>query len=77
MYVVGEGSFKGLVTLFRPVGSIRKVVKLVSGPKEIAARGSGGALQAPPVRMHFLESERQFWQQNCYVTMKSSPASVM
>ena len=28
----------------RPVGSIRKVVRLVTGPKEIAARGSGGAL---------------------------------
>ena len=28
----------------RPVGSIRKVVRLVTGPKEIAARGSGRAL---------------------------------
>ena len=28
----------------RPVGSIRKVVRLVTGPNEIAARGSGGAL---------------------------------
>ena len=30
--------------IIRPVGSIRKVVRLVTGPKEIAARGSGGAL---------------------------------
>ena len=28
----------------RPVGSIRKVVRLVTGANEIAARGSGGAL---------------------------------
>ena len=31
----------------RPVGSIRKVVRLVTGPNEIAGRGSGGALKLP------------------------------
>ena len=70
------------VSLVRPVGSIGKVVRLVTGPKEISARGSGGALQATPAGSgaehqkltHFLESERHFWQQHCYVAMKSSPA---
>ena len=59
------------------VGSIGKVVRLVTRPKEIAVSGPGGALQAPSAGSgaerqkltHFLESERHFWQQNCYVAM--------
>ena len=35
---------KGTSCIHRPIGSIRKVVRLVTGPKEIAARGSGRVL---------------------------------
>ena len=45
----------------RPTGSIRKVVRLVTGPKEITVRGSEGAPPAgsgaePQKLTHFLES---------------------